>query len=189
MLLPSFVLSAAAFPIRRSKNGPSEKDNEHLDVDDTNDMDDDHEEIIPDDEELEYASQRPLYSPGIPNEPQSFFEKIKALLYPNDTDKDIEDYIPNYRYTPILAGVIIPLAILLEVPGLTERWYIRTLGDDIVESRPNPLILNVGMGLSMASALVANIALIMRFLEKSVRQMTFAVVLFLTIHGTTSSLF
>ncbi|KAF9067066.1 hypothetical protein BDP27DRAFT_1226488 [Rhodocollybia butyracea] len=117
--------------------------------------------------------------------PPQWWVKLKAFLYPpdpQDTD-DTSSFVPNYRYTPIFSAVLIPFAILLEIPGLTSNWYIRTVNNETVEKRPNPLILDIGLGLSMACALLANMALITRFLERNIRLMTLLVVVFLTIHG------
>ncbi|KAG5219815.1 Tandem pore domain k+ channel [Salix suchowensis] len=73
---------------------------------------------------------------------------------------------PKLPLTPILSGFVIPFAILLEIPGLTEHWYIRTVDDKIVESRMNPAILVIGMAISMGIGLLANICLVLRFLER-----------------------
>lgn len=62
--------------------------------------------------------------------------------------------------------------------------YIRTENNMTVEYRPNPFILNLGLGISMACALIANICLIVRFLEKRIKTTTIICVVLLTIHGT-----
>jgi len=109
-------------------------------------------------------------------------------------DKTLQEgYIPNYRcassvpphpipfvqplpvrYLPILSGLIIPFAILLEsgsplysphpnsyrhlsVPGLTSQWYIRTYGFVTVETRENPPVLYAAMAISITLAVIANI--------------------------------
>jgi hypothetical protein len=107
--------------------------------------------------------------------------RLWRVLFPDDDD--ISNYSPTYRYTPILSGIVIPFAILLEIPGLTEHWYIRTDERQIVETQPNPVILDVGLGFSMGCAVIANIALIIRFLEKHVKAMTLTCICFLSIHG------
>ncbi|KAJ8087654.1 Potassium channel [Marasmius tenuissimus] len=112
-----------------------------------------------------------------------WYTKLKSFLFPPSTsNSDIDSFIPNYRYTPILSGLIIPFAILLEIPGLTEHWYIRTEDNLTVETKPNTLILNVGLGFSMVCAVIANVALVVRFLEIRVRVMTLICVGALTIH-------
>ncbi|KAL0061386.1 Potassium channel [Marasmius tenuissimus] len=112
-----------------------------------------------------------------------WYTKLKSFLFPSSTsNSDIDSFIPNYRYTPILSGLIIPFAILLEIPGLTEHWYIRTEDNLTVETKPNTLILNVGLGFSMVCAVIANVALVVRFLEIRVRVMTLICVGALTIH-------
>ncbi|OCH88377.1 voltage-gated potassium channel [Obba rivulosa] len=109
----------------------------------------------------------------------SWASRVRSFLFPeNESDR----FIPNYRWTPIVSGVVIPFSILLEIPGLTERWYVRTENNKTVETRRNPVILDVGMAFSMACALIANICLVMRFLERRVLAMTILCIIFLTIH-------
>ncbi|KAJ3996122.1 hypothetical protein F5050DRAFT_1761769 [Lentinula boryana] len=115
--------------------------------------------------------------------PPAWWIKLKAFLYPPDLQNESgSSSIPNYRYTPIFSAVIIPFSILLEIPGLTGNWYIRTINNQTVEKRPNPILLDVALGISMGCALVANVALIVRFLEKNVKLMTILCVTFLTLH-------
>jgi hypothetical protein len=116
--------------------------------------------------------------------PPSWLHKFKVFIFP--PKEDINSFIPNYRITPIISGIVIPFSILLELPGVTEHWYIRTEYNKTIESRPNTEILNVGLGVSVACAVIANICLIMRFMEKRVKTMTILCTTFLTIHGTHS---
>ncbi|KAJ7056198.1 hypothetical protein C8F01DRAFT_993501 [Mycena amicta] len=118
----------------------------------------------------------------IAREKPGWYLKLKELLNPKTTQQDLESYVPNYRYTPILSGIVIPFSILLEIPGLTEHWYVRTENNQIVDRRKNPAILNIGLGFSMACALAANACLVVRFLEKKVKLMTIGCIVFLTIH-------
>ncbi|KAJ6470255.1 hypothetical protein C8R47DRAFT_1325312 [Mycena vitilis] len=127
-----------------------------------------------------YSSSLDLIA--LDNRKPSWYSKIQELISPKTTQQDLESYLPNYRYTPIISGIIIPFSILLEIPGLTEHWYIRTENNKTVENVPNPRILNIGLGFSMACALVANICLVVRFLEKKVKVMTLGCIIFLTIH-------
>jgi hypothetical protein len=76
------------------------------------------------------------------------------------------------------------ILLRLEVPGLTDHWYIRTEHNQTIEFRPNPSLLNVGLGISLACAVLANMCLITRFLEKRVKTMTILCTIFLTVHGT-----
>ncbi|KAG8794038.1 hypothetical protein FRC12_000750 [Ceratobasidium sp. 428] len=110
------------------------------------------------------------------------WRRIKDYMWGQEDEESRGEYIPNYRWTPILSGVIIPFAILLEIPGLTEHWYIRTDGNKTVETQENPRILDAGLAISMASAVLANIALICRFLERRVRLATFIAIGGLIIH-------
>lgn len=119
--------------------------------------------------------------------PPSWVQKFKVFVFP--PKQDINSFMPNYRITPIFSGIIIPFSILLELPGVTEHWYIRTEYNKTVESRPNTLILNVGLGISVACAVTANICLILRFMEKRVKTMTILCTTFLSIHGAHSCIF
>ncbi|KAF9457930.1 hypothetical protein BDZ94DRAFT_1174632 [Collybia nuda] len=108
--------------------------------------------------------------------------KIKRILDPRTSPSDLESYVPHYRYLPIVAGVVIPFSILLEIPGLTEEWYIQTKADKIVDKKPNTVILDVALAFSVAFAVMANVCLVVRFMEKKVKYMTVLCVIFLTIH-------
>ncbi|KAJ7596570.1 hypothetical protein C8J56DRAFT_290790 [Mycena floridula] len=132
------------------------------------------------DDRLDPRIDFPAFTPSAEASP-SWYSKLKALFNP-DEDEDIADILPKYRYTPILSGIIIPLSILLDIPGLTEHWYVRTLGHETVETRPNPRILDIGLACSMACGVAANAALIVRFLEKRVKLMTILCISFLTLH-------
>ncbi|KIY45073.1 voltage-gated potassium channel, partial [Fistulina hepatica ATCC 64428] len=98
------------------------------------------------------------------------------------TDLDLESYVPNYRLIPIISGIVIPFSILLEIPGLTEKWYIRTVDNVIVETKPNPPILVFGITVSLICALIANISLILRFMEWHIKMSTINCIVFLSIH-------
>jgi hypothetical protein len=113
--------------------------------------------------------------------PLTWWSRFKHFVFP--PSPDLESIIPNYRLTPIISGILIPFSILLEIPGLTEEWYIRTESHKIVETKPNSVILNVGLGISIGSGLAANFFLILRFLEKRVKTMTIVSIAFLTFHG------
>lgn len=86
----------------------------------------------------------------------------------------------TYRFLPIIAGVLVPLAVLLSIPSLTSHWGARP--DGTAESRPNPLLV-VPMSLSMACGVLANICLVLRFAERSVEKMTLLCIIFLSING------
>jgi potassium channel subfamily K len=119
--------------------------------------------------------------------PFGWFRKLTNLFRPSVTLNN--DRAPNYRYTPILSGIVIPFAILLAIPGLTEHWYIRTDQNKTVETQKNPLILNLGLGVSILCAVLANVCLVLRFMEKRVKTMTILCVVFLSAHGTSSTHF
>lgn len=114
----------------------------------------------------------------------TLYSRIKAYIWPpREQSAEYDILVPNYRWTPIMSGIIIPFSILLEIPGLTERWYIRTEGFQTVETKPNPVVLDVALAFSILCALIANVSLVLRFLEKRVQTVTLLCIVFLTIHG------
>ncbi|KAI0036228.1 hypothetical protein K488DRAFT_14494, partial [Vararia minispora EC-137] len=96
--------------------------------------------------------------------------------------------IPSYRTAPMISGALCPFAILLQIPGITERWYVRTNGPVVIESRPNSPFLNSVLAISFACAVIANIALLVRFFERRVAAMTVLSVIFLTTHDVINTL-
>ncbi|KAI1797989.1 hypothetical protein LXA43DRAFT_1105991 [Ganoderma leucocontextum] len=113
----------------------------------------------------------------------SFFKRFKDYVWPSDAELvDLDNYVPNYRWIPIVSGTILPLSILLEIPGLTDKWYVKTEDNQIVAAQPNPAILDIGVAFSMACVAIANLMLILRFLEKRVKTVTLLCVCFLTVH-------
>jgi len=107
--------------------------------------------------------------------------KIKEALFGSRGER--EQIVPNYRRTPIISGSLIPFSILLEIPGLTEPWYVRTYGSQTVETRKDPPLVLIAISISMALAVLANVALIFRFLERRVKRNTIICIVSLTIHG------
>ncbi|KAI0674561.1 hypothetical protein C8Q78DRAFT_1015567 [Trametes maxima] len=135
------------------------------------------------DHEISVTVQDPGSSDDITLAGTSLYSRIKAYVWPaDDKSTDLDSLVPNYRWTPIISGIVIPFSILLEIPGLTERWYIRTENHKTVETRKNPVILEFGLTVSIACALVANVALVLRFLEKRVQTVTLLCIVFLTVH-------
>jgi potassium channel subfamily K, other eukaryote len=110
--------------------------------------------------------------------PPQWLLSVKNFLTPTKSEQVY--YIPNYRHTPIFSGIVIPFSILLEIPGLTEQWFVR--GTQVLH--PNPPALVVALALSIACAVVANLCLVVRFFEKRIKAMTILCVAFLTLHGT-----
>lgn len=73
----------------------------------------------------------------------------------------------KYRRTPVFSGTIAPFAIMLEIPGFTSKWYVHITPDGQPnEYRSNPILLDVGLAFSLASAVVANLAILARFSER-----------------------
>ncbi|KAF8594433.1 voltage-gated potassium channel [Ceratobasidium sp. AG-I] len=59
---------------------------------------------------------------------------------------------------PLTAAVIAPLAVLLDIPALTEKWYTRD-----GEPRPDPRASLILSGLSLGFSVIANALLVVRF--------------------------
>ena len=115
---------------------------------------------------------------------RGYLARLKAIVLP---PKGEDKALNNYRILPIISGLVIPFSILLEIPGLISPWYIRTDGNVVVETRSNPPLLEVGLALSISFAVVANLSLICRFLEKGpVLMTTLMTIGSLTIHGSVS---
>jgi hypothetical protein len=138
---------------------------------------DDPEKIMP-----RTKSARSANSLGLPF---TYTRNTMDRALPGMLDDEVEAVIARlqFRFTPLLAGVLIPFSILLEVPGATERWYVRTWGNDVVDTQPNPRILDAGLALSMISAVFANICLILRFLDWRMKMVTLLCIGFLSFHG------
>lgn len=73
---------------------------------------------------------------------------------------------------------------MLEIPGFTSRWYVRTGPDGRpVSYQANPVLLDVALAVSMACAVLANIAIIGRFTERlSPKSSTMAAIIGFCIH-------
>ncbi|KAF8645936.1 hypothetical protein AX16_007467 [Volvariella volvacea WC 439] len=112
----------------------------------------------------------------------SLYRRLKAIVKREFAADRPEDITPTYRSLPIVSGILIPFSILLEIPGLTDYWYIRTENHQVVETRPNTRILDTALGFSIACAIIANLCLLVRFMEKRVKSMTWTCTVFLTIH-------
>ncbi|KAG6857041.1 hypothetical protein H0H87_010395 [Tephrocybe sp. NHM501043] len=199
-LSPELDLSSELEPVegvpnasQGSSGGPLPEDlpvPKHDDANAIETIDDDDDDIIDELEHEEYPdTHRPprkrhfsLSRTLTGASTASWWTRVKNVLDPHTSSEDLEAYIPHYRYLPIISGVIIPFSILLEIPGLTEDWYIRTENDVVVEIKKNTVILDTGLAFSIAFAALANVCLVVRFMEKRIKTMTILCVAFLTIH-------
>lgn len=59
---------------------------------------------------------------------------------------------------PLTASLIAPLAVLLDIPALTEKWYTRN-----GEAQPDPRASLILSGLSLGFSIIANALLVIRF--------------------------
>ena len=115
------------------------------------------------------------------DEKPGLLSRLKTIVFPSDDENQPRSC---YRLLPIISGLVIPFSILLEIPSLTDSWYVRTDGNAVVESRRKPPLLTAGLAISMGFALVANGSLICRYLEKgTVLKTTLITIGSLTIHG------
>jgi hypothetical protein len=115
-----------------------------------------------------------------PSAPRWLVKIREGLLGPL---RDREEPLPTYRRAAIISGNLIPFSILLEIPGLTQSWYVQTDGYQIVYSRKNPPWVIASLSVSLALAVLANIALVYRFLERRVKRSTIIAITALTTHG------
>lgn len=112
---------------------------------------------------------------------RSLLIRLKAFIFPSH---DLDEHPSNHRILPVISGLVIPFSILLEIPGLTDSWYIRTDSTAVIQTLPNPASLEVLLAISVFFAVVANVSLICRFLEKGpVLATTLITIGSLTIHG------
>jgi len=177
------------------EKGSSRDDQEHHDEDspeeaeDLDDFEDDVDEGQQDEQQprqgvpltstatFSSSSVTRFSRPSLPK----WLVKIKDGLF--GSHRDHEQILPNYRRTPIISGSLIPFSILLEIPGLTQPWIVRTDGNQTVETRNNPPLVIVAISISMALGVLANVALISRFLERHVKRNTIICIAALTVHG------
>ncbi|KAM0754917.1 voltage-gated potassium channel [Meredithblackwellia eburnea MCA 4105] len=110
------------------------------------------------------------------------FPRTDSMAPTVATSEPDEEYQVKHRYLPIFSGLVCPFSVLLDIPGLTERWYIKTEGYDIIETQPNPIILDIGLAFSVTFGIIANAALITRFLERKPRISTLIAIGALTVH-------
>lgn len=97
---------------------------------------------------------------------------------------ELNDDSSRYRVLPLFAGVVVPFSILLAIPSVTGRWYVRTgEGNVVVASTANPRLLEIAMILSLVCGALANGCLVVRFAERRVKLMTLLIIVLLTIHG------
>ena len=111
-------------------------------------------------------------------------EPSRAVDTMVNNTQDPDSTARSYRNLPIFSGIMIPFSIMLLIPSLTGYWYVRTgEGHTLLEMRPNPILLDVAMGLSMGCGVIASACLVVRFAERMIIWMTFLCILFLTLHG------
>ncbi|TDL22065.1 voltage-gated potassium channel [Rickenella mellea] len=153
------------------------------DDDNVDDMDGDDQEGYDEDGHAEQDDESPTKQISVKGRIRTVCSKVKHFVMQTDPHgHDDVVHLPHYRWTPIVTGIVMPFAILLEIPGLTEHWYVRTVNNVVVESRTNPKILDAGMGLSMACALIANLCIITRFFEIHIKATSIAAICALCIH-------
>ncbi|GAA5824748.1 hypothetical protein JCM11251_005326 [Rhodosporidiobolus azoricus] len=118
-------------------------------------------------------------------------EKEKEAEEEQDAARDVEASgleegwkIPKAetRLLPLISGLLCPFSVLLDIPGLTERWYVRTENHVVVETQSNSPLLDIGLSVSLALGVIANLALIARFLEHRPQICTWISMLCLTVH-------
>ena len=93
------------------------------------------------------------------------------------------DQSQTYRILPIIAGILIPLSVLLSIPSLTSPWRVQSGGNMSLKARPSSLHHIVAMSLCMACGVLANICLVMRFTERHIKIMTLLCIFLLSMNG------
>lgn len=178
------------------EKGSPRDDQEHRDEDIPEDEPDDFEDDV--DEGQQDGQQDghqprqgvPLTSTGTFSSSSAHFSrpslpkwlvKVKESLF--TSHREHEQILPNFRRAPIISGSLIPFSILLEIPALTEPWYVRTYNNQTVETRKDPPLVIISISISMALAVLANVALIFRFLGRHVKRNTIICIVALTVHG------
>ncbi|KAG9097428.1 hypothetical protein FRC06_007569 [Ceratobasidium sp. 370] len=120
----------------------------------------------------------------------SVWKRIKDYLWGQEDEDSRGEYIPNYRrgfdqrvIEQVDADFERGYYTVCDFAGDTwfdrackSLWYIKTEANKTIETQPNPKILDAGLAISMASAVLANVALICRFLERRVRLATFVAI-------------
>lgn len=167
---------------RHDEDGPE-------DVEDLDDFEDDVDEGQQDEQQPTRRQGVPLTFTATTSSSITVFSrptlpkwlvKIKEVLF--CSHKEHDQTLPNYRRTPIISGSLIPFAILLEIPGLTQHWSVPTSGNQTGETRSDPPLVYVSISISLALAVLANVALILRFMERHVKRNTIICIISLTVH-------
>jgi hypothetical protein len=88
----------------------------------------------------------------------------------------------TYRISSIIAGILIPLSVLRSIPSLTSSLHVQTDGNVLPS---NPLFQIVAMCLSVACSVLANIHIILRFAERSIKMMALLcnIIILLSMNG------
>jgi potassium channel subfamily K len=79
-----------------------------------------------------------------------------ALL--NFTQSLLDDWRNRVALVPLLAAIIAPLSSLLDIPALTEPWFVQN-GDKLSDPRVNLVLSAVSLFVNF----VANALLVLRF--------------------------
>ncbi|CEL54017.1 Outward-rectifier potassium channel TOK1 OS=Saccharomyces cerevisiae (strain ATCC 204508 / S288c) GN=TOK1 PE=1 SV=1 [Rhizoctonia solani AG-1 IB] len=104
---------------------------------------------------------RIVFSPSYRGQSPMPWPRLSRAQVPKNTSAVSFILRPLYLFasvSPLTAAVIAPLAVLLDIPALTEKWYTRN-GQPQSDPRAS-LILS---GLSLGFSLVANALLVIRF--------------------------
>ncbi|ORY56185.1 hypothetical protein BCR35DRAFT_355650 [Leucosporidium creatinivorum] len=91
----------------------------------------------------------------------------------------------THRVASLAAALVAPFSILFALPGLTEHWMV--VYDDagqVVKDRPDPALLIISGSFALALAVLANVALIFRFIGTHTRVATISAMLLLAIQIT-----
>ncbi|KAF8651587.1 hypothetical protein AX16_004703 [Volvariella volvacea WC 439] len=110
------------------------------------------------------------------------YRRLKAAIGRRFAKDKPEDITPTYRSLPTVSGILIPFSVFFGIPGVTNSWYLRIENHQVVQTRPNPPIIEVVLAFSIVCAILANLCLIVRFMERRVKSMTWTCTAFLAVH-------
>ncbi|KAF9573310.1 hypothetical protein EC968_008764 [Mortierella alpina] len=89
-----------------------------------------------------------------------------------DRVTDLSSLENDYRVLPLLIGCIIPVSILINVPSITSEWVGKETYNETIQDwndpvpEPIPVWLNSIIIIALAMAVICNICVLFRFLER-----------------------
>lgn len=63
-------------------------------------------------------------------------DSVEGKILINSTE-EFETFHVHHRILPIISGLLCPFSVLLEIPGLTEKWLVETDGFTVFDTQDN----------------------------------------------------